>query len=55
MKISSLLLKKAAKKGLNLAQIGQILCRPDDDEEVPSLLENIVRKAQLCANLRLQM
>ena len=55
MKISSLLLKKAAALGLNLAQIGQILCRPDDDEEAPSLLEKIVDKAQLCANLRLQM
>ena len=31
------------------------MCRPDDDEEAPSLLENIVNKAQLCANLRLQM
>ena len=53
MKISSLLLKKATSKGLTLSQIGQIMCRPDDDEEAPSLLENIVSKAQLCANLRL--
>lgn len=45
MKIASLFLKKAARKGLNLSQIGQILCRPDDDEEAPSLLENIVSKA----------
>lgn len=44
-KISSLLLKRAAAKGLNLAQIGQILCRPDDDDEAPSLLEKIVNKA----------
>ena len=45
LKISSLLLKKAANKGLTLSQIGQILCRPDDDEEAPSLLEKIVNKA----------
>jgi hypothetical protein len=45
MKISSLLLKRAAAKGLTLAQIGQILCRPDDDDETPSLLEKIVDKA----------
>jgi hypothetical protein len=32
MKISGSLLKKAASKGLNLAQIGKILCRPDDDD-----------------------
>ena len=55
IKISSLLLKSAASKGLTLAQIGQIMCRPDDDEEAPSLLEKIVNKAQLCANLQLQM
>lgn len=55
IKISTLLLKKAASKGLTLAQIGQIMCRPDDDEDAPSLLESIVNKAQLCANLRLQM
>ena len=53
IKISSLLLKQAAAKGLTLAQIGQILCRPDDDEEAPSLLETIVNKAQLYANLKL--
>jgi len=45
MKISSLLLKRAAAKGLTLAQIGQILCRPDDDDEALSLLEKIVDKA----------
>ena len=38
---------------MTLAQIGQILCRPDDDEEAPSLLEKLVKKAELCANLRL--
>lgn len=52
MKITTLLLKQAAAKGLTLAKIGQILCRPDDDETVPSLLEDIVKKAELCANLR---
>ena len=30
------------------------MCRPDDDEEAPSLLEKIVNKAQLCANLELE-
>ena len=55
LKISSLLLKRAASKGLTLTQIGQILCRPDDDEEAPSLLEKIVNKAQLLANLRIQL
>lgn len=53
IKISSLLLKQAASQGLTLAQIGSILCRPDDDEDAPSLLEKIVTKAQLCANLRI--
>ena len=52
IKITTLLLKEAAAMGLNLAQIGQILCRPDDDEKIASLLENIVSKAELCANLR---
>jgi len=33
MRISSTLLKKGAKAGLTLANIGQILCRPDDDED----------------------
>ena len=45
IKISTILLKKAASKGLTLSQIGQILCRPDDDEDAPSLLEKIVNKA----------
>lgn len=31
------------------------MCRPDEDEDELSLLEKIVNKAQLCANLRLQM
>ena len=51
MRISSTLLKKAAEKNLTLAQIGQILCRPDDDEEQPSLLETIVEKARTIANM----
>ena len=45
MKISNILLKEGAMRGLNLAQICQILCRPDDDETIPSLLEKIVEKA----------
>lgn len=32
MRISATLLKRAAKQGLTLAQIGQILCRPDEDD-----------------------
>lgn len=46
MKISSLLLKRAAARGLTLTQIGQILCRPDEDESEPSQLEKIVKKAE---------
>jgi DNA-binding transcriptional MerR regulator len=46
MKISSLLLKKAAATGLNLAQIGEILCRPDEDDTMPSILEKIVSEAE---------
>ena len=46
MKVSSLLLKKAAARGLTLQQIGQILCRPDDDDSEPSPLEKIVNKAE---------
>ena len=33
MRISSTLLKKGAEAGLTLAQIGQILYRPDEDDE----------------------
>jgi hypothetical protein len=32
MKCSGSLLKEAASKGLTLAQIGDILCRPDEDD-----------------------
>ena len=43
MRISSMLLKMGALEfGLTLAQIGEILCRPDDDDEEPSLLEKAV-------------
>lgn len=55
MRISSTLLKKGAEAGLSLAQIGQILCRPDEDDEQLSLLEQIVRKARMCANMMAQI
>ena len=45
MRISSTLLKFGALGGLTLAQIGQILCRPDDDDSIPSQLENLVKRA----------
>ena len=35
IKITHLLLKKGAAAGLTLADIGKILCRPDDDDEIP--------------------
>ena len=34
-----MLLKKGAIAGLTLADIGKILCRPDEDDEIPSILE----------------
>jgi len=46
MKISTLLLQQAAQRGLTLAQIGSILCRPDDDDTEPSLLERLVQQAE---------
>lgn len=46
IRISTLLLKRGAEAGLNLAQIGQILCRPDEDDSVESLLEKLVTKAR---------
>lgn len=46
MKVSSLLLQQGAARGLNLAQIGQILCRPDEDDCEPSCLEKIVKRAE---------
>lgn len=42
MKISTLLLQKAAEKGMTLAEIGKVLCRPDYDDSEPSILEKIV-------------
>jgi hypothetical protein len=54
VRISTTLLKCAARAGLTLSQIGQILCRPDDDETVPSLLERIVEKSRLIADLIVQ-
>ena len=55
LKISTLLLKRGAARGLTLAQIGQILCRPDEDDSQASLLERIVQKASLCASLKEKM
>jgi hypothetical protein len=52
IKISTLLLKRGASRGLTLAQIGKILCRPDEDDSEPSLLEKIVKKAELCTNAK---
>lgn len=52
MKITTLLLKAAAAKGLTLAQIGEIFCRPDEDDTIQSLLECIVQKATLCSSLK---
>jgi hypothetical protein len=46
MKVSCLLLKKAAGAGLTLAQIGKIICRPDLDDAELSPLEKIVKKAE---------
>ena len=55
MRISNILLKKAAEAGLTLANIGQILCRPDDDFDQPSLLEKMVQKARTCADMMAQV
>ena len=46
MKISALLLRQAAQRGLTLAEIGKILCRPDDDDTMPSILEQLVEKSE---------
>lgn len=51
MRISTTLLKSGAKAGLTLEQIGQILCRPDEDDTLPSLLERIVDKARLITDM----
>lgn len=55
MRISSTLLQRGAAAGLTLAQIGQILCRPDEDDSLPSLLERIVEKARLIADMMCKM
>lgn len=55
MRISGTLLKRGAKAGLTLVQIGQILCRPDEDDTLPSILEQIVKKARHVANMMAQM
>lgn len=47
MRISNILLIKGVEAGLNLAQIGEILCRPDDDPTAPSILEGLVKSARL--------
>jgi hypothetical protein len=47
MRISNMLLIKGVEAGLTLAQIGEILCRPDDDSTVPSILEGLVKSARL--------
>jgi hypothetical protein len=39
MRISATILKKGAEAGLTLAQIGEIICRPDEDDEQLSILE----------------
>ena len=46
IKITQMLLKKGAAAGLTLADIGKTLCRPDDDDEIPSILEKIVKRAR---------
>ena len=55
MRIASTLLKKGAAAGMTLAQICQILCRPDHDEDEDSLLEHMVRRARMCANMMAQI
>ena len=49
MRISATLLKFGALAGLTLAQIGSILCRPDDDDSKPSQLETLVHKTSVMA------
>jgi len=55
IRISTTLLHRAARAGLNLEQIGQILCRPDDDDTQPSLLERIIDKARLIADMMMKL
>jgi len=51
IRISTTLLQRGAKAGLNLEQICQILCRPDEDDSQPSLLDRIVDKARLISDM----
>lgn len=46
IKISTTLLKMGAQAGLTLAQIGEIMCRSDDDDSEPSELEKIISQAE---------
>lgn len=55
IRISTTLLKSAAEEGLTLEQIGQILCRPDEDDSMPSLLEKIVQKARQITDMMIKM
>lgn len=54
VRISSTLLKLGAEHGLTLYQIGQILCRPDEDDSLESILERIVKKSRLIADMIIQ-
>ena len=55
IRISTTLLKSAAEEGLTLEQIGQILCRPDEDDSIPSLLEKIVQKTRQITDMMVKM
>ena len=55
IRISSTLLQRGAKAGLTLAQIGALLCRPDEDDSKPSILEIIVDKSRLIADMVVKM
>lgn len=55
IRITTILLQKGANQGLTLEQIGQILCRPDEDDTLPSLLERIVEKARLITDMMFKM
>jgi Phosphatidylinositol 3- and 4-kinase len=46
MRISGTLLKIGASLSLTLAQIGLLLCRPDEDDEQQSVLEDMVEQAE---------
>ena len=50
-RISTILLIEGARERLTLEQIGKILCRPDEDDTVPSLLERIVNKSRMIADM----